>query len=216
MIRLLFVGDGDRDAATVPPLVEEILGLGVTAVTRSWNQKLHLHGKSAPQAPRGYARKLVYAVRAARSRRLDGVVATVDTDAEEPRSRLAKLQEGRDLDREKAPSLPTALGEANPHSEAWLLDDHVAVREALGLQRDVPIPTVRDTDDPKGALNELMDQSPREIGSGDRYQQLLGAIAAKVTPKRCAHAKKTGFDAFIKDVRDELGRIAHPRTTRDL
>ncbi|MCH7885708.1 MAG: hypothetical protein IIC01_10715, partial [Planctomycetes bacterium] len=119
-MRLLFVGDGDRDAATVPHLVEGILGLEITDEFRSW-KKLRLQPKSTPRGLRGYTPKLMYAVRAARSRGLDGVVATVDRDAEEPRSRLAKLQEGRDLDRREDPALPTALGEANPHGEAWLL-----------------------------------------------------------------------------------------------
>ena len=215
MIRLLFVGDGKRDAAAVPRLVGGILGVEITGENLSWKE-IRLQPKSAPRALRGYARKLMYAIRAARSRRLDGVVATVDTDTAKPRSRLAKLQEGRDLDREKAPRLPTALGEANPHGEAWLLDDPVAVRKALELPGDVRIPTVGGTDDPKKALNKLMDQSPREIGSGNRIQELLGAIAANVIPNRCAHAQKTGFDAFTKDVGDELGRIADPRTTRDV
>lgn len=215
MIRLLFVGDGKRDAATVPPLVGGILGVEITGENLSWKE-IRLQPESAPRALRGYARKLMYAVRAARSRRLDGVVATVDTDAEEPRSRLAKLQEGRDLDREKAPPLPTALGEANPHGEAWLLDDDAAVRKALELPGDVPIPAVRDTNDPKGALDELMDRSPREKASEHRRLHLLGAIAANVTPNRCAHAKTTGLDAFTKDVRDELRGIADPGTTRDV
>ena len=214
-MRLLFVGDGDRDGATVPGLVERILGAEITGEVLSWKE-IRLQPKSAPRALRGYASKLMYAVRAARSRRLDGVVATVDTDATKPRSRLAKLKKGRDLDREKAPPLPTALGEANPHGEAWLLDDPVAVRKALELPADVPIPTVPKSDGPKKALNKLMDQSPRETATGDRIQELLGAIAVNVTPNRCAHAQETGFDAFSKDVRDELGGIAHPRTTRDV
>ena len=45
--------------------------------------------------------------------------------------------------------------------------------------------------------------------------KLLGAIAAKVIPNRCAHAQETGFDAFTKDVHHELGGIADPRTARD-
>ena len=158
----------------------------------------------------------MYAVRVALDHGLNGVVATVDRDKEKPRSRLAKLKKGRDFDREKGLSFPTALGEANPHSEAWLLDDFVAVRKALGLPKEVKIPTVSKTDDPKKALNKLMDQSPREMASEHRRLQLLGAIAANVTPNRCAHAKKTGFDAFTKDVRQELGEISHPRLTRDI
>ena len=209
MIRLLFVGDGDRDVATVPPLVEGILGVAITDKIRFW-RKLRLQPKSAPRALRGYAPKLMYAIRVARDLGLDGVVATVDKDAMKRRSRLAELKKGRDLDREKAPSFPTALGEANPHSEAWLLDDYVAVRKALELSTDVRIPTVGKTDDPKKALDELMNQSPREMAPEHRRLQLLGAIAAIVTPNRCAHAMETGFDEFTEDVRDELGKIAPP------
>ena len=72
MIRLLFVGDGDRDAATNPHLVATIVGTEVEPATTSW-PRLNEAGK-------GYDRKLLFAIRDARDKGLEGVVATVDQD----------------------------------------------------------------------------------------------------------------------------------------
>ena len=58
MIRLLFVGDGERDAATIPRIVEIILSTSVGEEFRSW-ARLH-------SSPRGYKRKLLFASRQAR------------------------------------------------------------------------------------------------------------------------------------------------------
>ncbi len=43
MIQLLFVGDGARDAVTVPHLVATITGARIEATTRNWAR---LHGGS--------------------------------------------------------------------------------------------------------------------------------------------------------------------------
>lgn len=197
MIRLLFVGDGKRDAATVPPLVETILDTEIDPETRIW-ARLHASGR------KGYDRKLVYALLQARDLGVPGVVATVDSDKEPKGKRLRSLQKGRISDREKRPPLPTALGEAVPHGEAWLFDDPAAVRTTLRLSDDLEIPTLRETRDPKKMLNKLCKQSPR---AQDPPPEVLAEIAKCVDPARCSHAKQSGFLAFTKEVHSELGSL---------
>lgn len=201
MIHVFFVGDGERDAATVPHLVEGILQVEVNAETRVWRElRGHEPGHN------GFARKLLYALRVARDTGVDGVVATVDAD--KPGGRLRKLKEGRDRDRALRPPVPAALGEAKPHGEAWVLDDSQAVRDALQLPPDAKIPTVRETNTPKGALNALIEQSPRVA---DKSLDVLRDIARLLQQRRCRHAKDTGFRAFVKEVRAELGPISSVR-----
>jgi hypothetical protein len=135
MTRLLFVGDGERDAVTNPHLVATIIGTAVLPDTIPWPR--------LNQAGSGYSRKLLFAIRKARDERLEGVVATVDRDRSRGKDRLRELEAARTRDRETYAPLPTALGAAEPHAEAWLLDDPVAVQTVLGLAIDIRIPTVR-------------------------------------------------------------------------
>jgi hypothetical protein len=175
MIDVLFIGDGPRDRATAPVLVEQILNVDVNVEFSDWKR---LHSK-------GYGRKLRYAICQARDREVAGLVATLDADRAPQRQRLGELRKARDEDRENSPPLPTALGEAVPHSEAWLLDDPVAVRNALGLSAETPVPTVRQTDSPKESLNDLINQSKsvEELTVLDVLQQ----IASELLPARCRH-----------------------------
>ena len=55
MIHLYFVGDGPRDEATLPRLVERIRGAEVNGPFKEWRH-VRLHGKS------GYAGKMKFAV----------------------------------------------------------------------------------------------------------------------------------------------------------
>ena len=197
MIHLLFVGDGERDAVTVPRFVEGILDDSVTEETRRWAR---LHGRGS-----GYGRKLEFAVRAARANKLEGLVATVDTDREKKGVHLRKMQEVREAERIQFPNLPMALGEAVPHGEAWLLDDPVAVRQALKLPNDAQIPTMSKTKDPKKALKSLLAESKR---ADERPLNILADIARKVDLKRCVNSKRTGFEGFVSDVHNELGALA--------
>jgi hypothetical protein len=196
MIRLLFVGDGERDAATNPHLVTLITGAQVDPTTKPW-ARLH-------DAGRGYDRKLLFAIAQARQGGLDGVVATVDRDTSPPKDRLRDLQAGRTRDREKHPSLPTALGVADPHAEAWLLDDPVAVRTALRLPADVLIPTVRQVQSPKSEIARLHRASPRR---DEPTRALSIEIAQALSPDRCQHDRETGFGDFVTDVRHEIGPL---------
>lgn len=204
MIRLLFVGDGERDAATIPRIVEKILEVPIQEEVRKW-ARLHGRGNS-PKAPgRGYGSKLAFALRVARGEPVQGLVATVDTDKSRPGERLSKLREARAQDRESQGTFPTALGEAVPHGEAWLLDDPVAVRESLGLSSETEVPTVRRAKNPKGILHDLLAASPRVE---ERPLVVWADIARVLEAKRCTHAKTTGFHGFVEDVQKELGQLA--------
>lgn len=196
MIRLLFVGDGKRDAVTIPRIVEHILGTKIAEETHAW-ARLHVRG-------RGYERKILYAHRVARDRKVQGLVAVVDADRDKPRQRLQALQKGRNQDRMEHPILPTALGEAVPHGEAWLLDDTEAVRQALRLQDAEKIPSLKKTDDPKKTLDQLISESER---SCDLHIDVLRDIAKNLDQSRCKNRKTSGFDSFMKDVHSELNPL---------
>ncbi len=81
MIRLLFVGDGDRDAVTVPPIVGTILGAQVDALTRNWAR---LHGG-------GLKKKVRFAALDAGSLEARGAVMTLDRDRSPARYKTRAL-----------------------------------------------------------------------------------------------------------------------------
>lgn len=198
MIQLYFVGDGPRDGATLPRLVERILGADIDGPFKEWRH-VRLHGKS------GYAGKMKFAIRAARDAGASGLVAAVDADKDPQRRRLRDLVAGRDADRASAPPFPAAIEEAVPHADAWLLDDPTAIRQALQLTSEVEIQTVRQSKNPKATLQSLIEQS--EIDTVDLLA-ILAAIAREVELSRCQHAKETGFKKFADEVRHELGSLA--------
>jgi len=80
----------------------------------------------------------------------------------------------------------------------------VAVRQSLRLAIAIEIQTVRQTNDPKTALQTLMEQS--EIDTRDLLLS-LAAIAREVDLSRCQHAKETGFKKFADEIRHELGPL---------
>jgi hypothetical protein len=199
MIRLLFVGDGERDAATNPHLVSTLTGSSVDPTTIAWPR--------LNRAGRGYDRKLLFAIRQARDDGLGGVVATIDRDRSPGRDRLRELEAARAKDRETATPLPAALGAADPHAEAWLLDDPVAVRTVLRLPRDAQIPNVRRIANPKAELTRLHARSPR---ADETARTILAEIAQALDPRRLSHERDTGFAHFADDVRHEIGPLARP------
>ena len=197
MVHLFFVGDGERDAVTVPAIVKRLLAIAFRPTCARW-ARLH-------RAGRGYGRKLLYSLRQARDRKADGVVATVDADSEKKGRRLRVLRDARESDRSRFPAFPTAIGEAVPHGESWLLDDPVAVRKAMNLPADAEIPTVQHSSDPKETLHQLLRNSPR---AEERPLQVWADIAGQLDASRCRHRKATGFQGFVADVRRELGSFA--------
>jgi len=194
VIRVLFVGDGERDAAMLPALFQGILGVETRPETRIWKEiRLSSGG--------GFSKKLQFSILAARDRKLQGVVATVDRDKAPGRSRLAELKKGRDADRTKHAPIPTALGEAVPHGEAWLLDDAVAVRTVLALPEVIEIPPKEFARHPQKAIEKLISISTRR---DERPREICAEIAKHIEHTRCHTAKETGFAGFVDDVRAEF------------
>jgi hypothetical protein len=193
-MQLLFVGDGPRDEVVVPAIVRSINPNCCKADFHAW-KNIRLARSS------GYERKLKFAIADACERGLGGVVATVDNDRVQQRDGIAKLQSARqdhrcDLSHSQ---IRIAIGEAHPHSEAWLLDDAKAVREVLGLDSSVMIPNVR-TCHPKDELHRLVEKSAK----ADLEISLLREIAQLVSFDRCTHKNETGLEAFRLDVSREL------------
>jgi hypothetical protein len=88
------------------------------------------------------------------------------------------------------------------------LDDEKAVREALGLPSDTPVPSPTKVAYPKTALNELITLA----GLGD-VREALAKIAEFVDQERCIHASETGFREFLTEVTAELGDATSASTT---
>jgi hypothetical protein len=204
MISLLFVGEGPRDDVVLPPLVEGLLKTKIDAAFSMWPR---LSDRQGGMIPKGFARKLVFALRTARDRGLQGLVAVVDQDREPPGRRLKQLKSGRDADRQQLPPLPTALGEARPHIEAWLLDDPDAVRTGLSLPPAETVPNVRKTKNPKAEIERLRHLS---LTDHPNSRGALRAIAVNVALDRSAHASETGFEQFAAEVRQELNPLVGP------
>ncbi|MFO0839808.1 MAG: hypothetical protein U1D55_14955 [Phycisphaerae bacterium] len=201
MIRVRFVGEGPRDEAIVPPLVSGWLGKPTWQPSFVTWSKLVVRKSGRTRTLRGLARKLEYAVSQALTDRQHALVATIDRDRAPPSERLSQMRSGI-----TAPSrLPAALGEADPHAEAWLLDDPRAVRDGLDLPADTPLNNVRKCV-PKAELNALCEPVARERGC--THLQLLKEIARRVQINRCNHPSETGLQAFHNEVRSNLGSLA--------
>lgn len=187
----MFVWDGSLDSRVLPALVARAVGQTVRGEMEPWPR---LHGKRLEG-------KLRYAVIRAETRGAQGVVAVLDGDRVGCPEKLNILRAARRALLQERPPYPIGLGCAAPHAEAWLIDDAVAVRNALRLAVDADVPNVRRCESPKNELIRLHDESER---SGDLRSEVWGEIAQRVDERRCAHADETGFRSFVEDVRDEL------------
>lgn len=195
MIKIFFVGDGLRDMVILPPLVGNILSVEFEANGKHW---AHLHG-----AGRGYAKKLKFAVLQAKDDSAQALIATVDRDKAKAKERLGELKKARAQLRASDLPYPTALGEARPHAEAWLLDDPVAVCRCLNVSAE-SIPSIRHCSDPKSTLDNLHRGSSRSV---EAATEVITEIASLLEPRRCVHADETGFAAFVADVKAELSSL---------
>ncbi len=200
-LKLLFAGDGLRDEAAVPRLVARILASDFEILFESWKSGIRL--QSGGKGLGGYGRKLLYLIRVARDRGVAGVVATADCDRDTPREKLRDLIAARSRDRDLGHATPVALGEANPHLEAWLLDDPVAVRTVLGLAAATEIKSPSKVDSPKAELHSLHHTSECTLTE----MEMLAAIAHGLELPRCNHSGSTGFADFNRDVKAELGPL---------
>ena len=77
------------------------------------------------------------------------------------------------------------------------MDDPTAIREALELGDEVPIPNVRRTNDPKSVLHELISQSRHRR---KRIMDVLSDIALCSNRRRCLFPGHTGFAFLVEDV----------------
>lgn len=188
MITFHILGDGPRDEAMVPLIAERLLKVRIRAEYTAWKD-LRARG--------GYEGKLKFAARRAVDANVPRLIATVDTDKDVFGKKLKRLSNARRQDSTCNSLLRIALGEAFPHAEAWLLDDPVAVRNALHLPSDADIPSTKNEDDPKQALEYL-----RRIGDrvDDPILAILADIAGELDPSRCGRAEQTGFQAFQEEL----------------
>jgi hypothetical protein len=198
MIPLLFLCDGPRDFPVVPRLVEKAIEYPVRPKSTPW-----FHLRDA----RGYQGKLRFAMLAARKDSLAGVVATIDADKASRRDLLRGLRDARTALRE-VDLLPLAVGVADPHCEAWILDDGTAVRKVLGLAAETAVPSMRPGLNAKATLLGLIHSSRR---AGEAVAGLFGEIAEALALTQCLHATDTGLAAFVADVRSELVDLRPPR-----
>ncbi len=194
---VLVVGDGPRDQTALPVLVCRILNKETETRYDDWHRVRVYRQKGTI-----YARKLKYLTRRARADGFAGLAIVVDADKAPPRQKLRALRHGRDEERQNNPPFPTALGEATPHFDVWLLDDAVAIREALRLAPGFPVPSAAKADYPKDTLSELIERS--DVASLS-VSDALGEIARHLVPERCVHGHETGFDTFAEDVGHEIG-----------
>lgn len=199
-LRLLIVGEGPRDEACVPRLVELILE---TTVDSSFEPWVRLHRKGARQ---GLGRKLLYSMRQLKDRGLQALIATANSDRPGSSGKLKELAEARAAEKAAGKAVPTALGAAIPHVEAWLIDDRAAVRQALHLPTDLSdleIPSPTTVLHPQDELDGLIAQSDPRIP----VIEALARIAAALEIERCENAVATGFSAFCADVQAELAPL---------
>ncbi len=107
--------------------------------------------------------------------------------------------------------MPTALGQAIPHGEAWLLDDAEAVKKVLGLAAMEKVPGVKNKRGAKALLEEMLARSPRK---GERPTEVWRELAGTIREKRCRAPRATGFAAFAADLRREFSSLAARERTR--
>ncbi len=194
MIKVHFVGEGPRDEQSMPALVGSLTPTRFQATFSKWTKyRVHSHRK-----------KLLFALQLARDDNADGLIASTDQDNVGP-AKLNELKEARDEDRQENPPIPTALAVPNPHFEAWLLDDKVAVQEVYGIPTE-RIPNVQEVDNPKAELSALFRSS--ELANAGRTEfELLESISSKLDPTRCQHRQSTGLRAFLRDLKDEFRNL---------
>jgi hypothetical protein len=199
MIALYIVGDGPRDHVALLPFLQRVLEIQVRPALEPTQWK-HLRQHKGT----GFDRKLLLALRQARDARADGLVAMLDQDNAPRQERLRNLLQTREQVRNTGETHPIALGQATPHGEAWLLDDHVAVQRGLRLPANARIPAVIHVNSPKAELERRGKESCR---CDDPIMAVLADIAQEVDPSRCRHRKQTGFQAWVEDVKRELGPL---------
>ena len=194
MINIHFVGEGSRDEQSMPALVGSLTLTPFQATFSKWTRyRVHSHRK-----------KLLLALHLAREANADGLIASTDQDTV-GEAKLRELKEARDADLQDNPPLPTALAVPDPHFEAWLLDDKVAVQKVYGIPTE-RIPNVDEVDNPKAELFALF-RSSKPAEAGQTEFETLESLSSQLNPARCQHMQSTGLRAFLRDLKDEFRSI---------
>lgn len=200
MRKLSILCDGPRDRRAVAKLVEGLIGHSFapidTRLPRLNTPQTRIEGGRG----RGYARKITYAIRKARSEKLDGLIVALDADKDRHHERLKQAKRARDADRQKWPPFPAAIGESRPHFEAWLLDDQKALREALALPKDATIPAPAQCV-PKEEIDRLWKTSDC---AALPFCEIAAEIAVRLRLERCAQRGRTGLQAFADELNAEI------------
>ena len=201
MKRLLCVGDGPRDERPLPALLENLLGGPLDCTYEDWHdlrRRPRRRGRLGEGS--GFGRKVERALLRVRRDGFDGLVAVLDRDTAPAGDRLAQARRGLDHDRSKPERVPvpTALGEAAPHFEAWLLDDGEAVKLVLNVEAGEAVPHPGNCANPKETLERLiadrgLDRDPTKT-----------AVARQLRPDCCRRASTTGFQAFLAELAAEF------------
>ncbi len=194
MIKVHFVGEGPRDEQSMPALVGSLTPIRFQATFSEWT-KYRVHS---------FRKKLRLALLLAREANANGLIASTDQDNVRP-AKLTELKEARAEDRQANPPIPTALAVPNPHLEAWLLDDKVAVQEVYGIPTE-RVPNVDEVDNPKAELSALF-RSSELAASGHTEIETLKSIASRLNPTRCQHRQSTDLRAFLRDLKDEFRSV---------
>ncbi len=187
-MRILGVGDGDRDCAMMEPIVRNLHGAPLTVTFKP--RKAYRVG--------GYGKVMTMALLEAFDDGFQGVVFWADEDS----GREPRLKELRDARNQSAVIAQTkaAIGIAAPHAEAWILDDAHSVRAVLGLPNDHAIPKVSESNYPKTTLDDLCHQHRPQ----DPVMNLLPEFGAQLALGRMREPDRTGFSAFEKDFKDQF------------
>lgn len=193
-MKIQLVGDGPRDQYALERLVASILEIPIQATFKSWKEiRLNRYNWGTGSILK---KRLIFALHTAADENLGSLVAVVDTDKKNPLEQLRELRAAREQCQRKGLYLPTALGEANPHFDIWLLDDRKAIVEAWKVE-DSEIPDCTKSECPKEELDRLFESS--QIGIND-IAQALSLIAENVVISRCIHAEQTGFADFVGEI----------------
>jgi hypothetical protein len=151
----------------------------------------------------GLKKKIRFAVLDAETSGARGTVMTLDRDRSPAGHKIKALIDCRIKLRQEFPPFRIAFGCAAPHGEAWLLADQTAVRIVLRLESSTSVPSAKSAS-PKESLESLLRNSVR---AGERPLGIWAEIAIALDPARCAYQKETGFRAFVKDLKSEIGPL---------
>ena len=195
---ILVIGDGPRDSIALPKLVQHLMRKQTKWQYEDWHTRSHLFGRGKGTV---YTKKVKYFTRLAKDRDCVALVVS-DTDRAPYGEKLRQLRTGRDEDRQIHPPFPTAIGEANPHFDVWLLDDAHAVKTVVGCSSSA-VPNIRNCTSPKDILTNLVVESDIE----SELSVVLGLIVDEFDVSRCNHDNETGLEEFAEEVRIELQHV---------